>query len=222
MCVHLCMEQKETTIHQSKLRHGPFKINLHPRDYFQGNPYRSDRPLPPAQKPLPPGQKVPPVPFKPPSPSKKVTIPLSAVLHLDYREVFDWMTCHMFVLYSILLYSLCVCADVSCVRLEEWKQGRLTLIPHTLLTRTSFAVPNQPINSQFSVLFLVLRVHLSRASSPSMLTGGSLSLSSDPHLLCSHMEGSQVLLVTTWTSQWLLLIYRKVPNLRRPHFTWHF
>ncbi|XP_051277241.1 UPF0602 protein C4orf47 homolog isoform X1 [Dicentrarchus labrax] len=64
--------KREATIHRSKLRDGPFKLNLHPRDYFQGNPYRSDKPLPPAQKPLPPGQKVSPVPFKPSSPSKKI------------------------------------------------------------------------------------------------------------------------------------------------------
>ncbi|KAG8003785.1 UPF0602 protein C4orf47-like protein, partial [Nibea albiflora] len=63
---------REATVHRSKLRGGPFKLNLHPSDYFQGNPYRSDKPLPPANKPVPPGQKVTPVPFKPPSPSKKI------------------------------------------------------------------------------------------------------------------------------------------------------
>ncbi|XP_070693439.1 cilia-and flagella-associated protein 96 [Pempheris klunzingeri] len=63
--------QKEAAIHRSKLRDGPFKVNLHPRDYFQGNPYRSDKPLPPPYKPLPPAQSVA-VPFKPPSPSKKI------------------------------------------------------------------------------------------------------------------------------------------------------
>nr|XP_046262701.1 UPF0602 protein C4orf47 homolog isoform X2 [Scatophagus argus]XP_046262702.1 UPF0602 protein C4orf47 homolog isoform X2 [Scatophagus argus]XP_046262704.1 UPF0602 protein C4orf47 homolog isoform X2 [Scatophagus argus] len=64
--------KKEETIHRSKFKNGPFKINLHPRDYFQSNPYRSDKPLPPAHKPLPPGRKVSPVPFKPASPSKKM------------------------------------------------------------------------------------------------------------------------------------------------------
>ncbi|XP_044061280.1 UPF0602 protein C4orf47 homolog isoform X1 [Siniperca chuatsi] len=64
--------KKEAAIHRSKLKDGPFKLNLHPRDYFQGNPYRSDKPLPPAHKPLQPAQTVPPVPFKPPSPSKKI------------------------------------------------------------------------------------------------------------------------------------------------------
>ncbi|XP_068181739.1 cilia-and flagella-associated protein 96 isoform X2 [Antennarius striatus] len=63
--------KKEATIHRSKFRDGPFKLNLHPRDYFQSNPFRSDKPLPPVQKPLPPTHKVSPVPFKPSSPSKK-------------------------------------------------------------------------------------------------------------------------------------------------------
>ncbi|XP_040904660.1 UPF0602 protein C4orf47 homolog [Toxotes jaculatrix] len=64
--------KKEAAMHRSKIRYGPFKLNLHPRDYFQGNPYHSDKPLSPAYKPLPPAQKVPPLPFKPPSPSKRI------------------------------------------------------------------------------------------------------------------------------------------------------
>ncbi|XP_033949372.1 cilia-and flagella-associated protein 96 [Pseudochaenichthys georgianus] len=64
--------KKEAAIHHSKLKDGPFRLNLHPRDYFQGNPYRSDKPLPPANKPLPSDQKMSVVPFKPPSPNKKI------------------------------------------------------------------------------------------------------------------------------------------------------
>ncbi|KAM7417061.1 hypothetical protein PAMA_016935 [Pampus argenteus] len=64
--------KKEAVIHRSKLRHGPFRLNLHPRDYFQGNPYHGDKPLPPTHKPLPPTQKVSAVPFKPSSPSKRI------------------------------------------------------------------------------------------------------------------------------------------------------
>lgn len=64
--------KKEAAIHRSKFRDGPFKLNLHPRDYFQGNPYHSDKPLAPAHKPLPPAQKVSPAPFKPSSPSKQI------------------------------------------------------------------------------------------------------------------------------------------------------
>ncbi|XP_035017576.2 UPF0602 protein C4orf47 homolog [Hippoglossus stenolepis] len=64
--------KREAAIHRSKLRDGPFKLNLHPRDYFQGNPYHSNKPLMPAQKPLPPAQNMSPVPFKPPSPGKRI------------------------------------------------------------------------------------------------------------------------------------------------------
>ncbi|XP_074503933.1 cilia-and flagella-associated protein 96 isoform X1 [Sebastes fasciatus] len=64
--------EKETAIHRSKVRDGPFQLNLHPRDYFQGNPYRSDKPRPPSHKPLPAAQRVSAVPFKPSSPSKKI------------------------------------------------------------------------------------------------------------------------------------------------------
>lgn len=66
------MTQKEAAIHRSKFKSGPFKSSLHPRDYFQSNPYQSDKPLPSAHKPLPAGQKVSSVPFKPPSLGKKV------------------------------------------------------------------------------------------------------------------------------------------------------
>uniref|UniRef100_A0A3P8S1Y1 Cilia-and flagella-associated protein 96 n=1 Tax=Amphiprion percula TaxID=161767 RepID=A0A3P8S1Y1_AMPPE len=65
-------EVLKAAIHRSRLRDGPFKLNLYPRDYFQGNPYRSDKPLLPAHKPLPPAQKDSPVPFKPSSPSKRI------------------------------------------------------------------------------------------------------------------------------------------------------
>ncbi|XP_026186265.1 cilia-and flagella-associated protein 96 isoform X2 [Mastacembelus armatus] len=64
--------KKEAAIHRSKLKGGPFRLNLHPRDLFQGNPYGNDKPLPPAPKLLPSRQKVSPAPFKPPSPGKQI------------------------------------------------------------------------------------------------------------------------------------------------------
>ncbi|XP_018549878.1 UPF0602 protein C4orf47 homolog [Lates calcarifer] len=64
--------KKEAASNRSKLRDGPFKLNLHPRDYFQDNPYRSDKPLSPAQKRPLLAQKVSPAPFKPPSPGKRI------------------------------------------------------------------------------------------------------------------------------------------------------
>lgn len=159
MCVCLCPIQKEAAIHRSKLRDGPFKLNLHPRDYFQGNPYHSDKPLSPAHKPLPPVQKVSPVPFKPPSPSKRVTV-CSTVLAGSY------VTC---LIQSRLFYtlkvSLHVYVHVCCLRLEEWRPEHLTLIPHILLIHSSFAVPNWPIKSQSFAQPLVLKAHLWRVSS---------------------------------------------------------
>ncbi|XP_028272681.1 cilia-and flagella-associated protein 96 [Parambassis ranga] len=64
--------KKEAAVHHSKLRDGPFKLSSHPKDYFQSNPYHSDKPLPPANKPLPLAKKVSLLPFKPPSPSKRM------------------------------------------------------------------------------------------------------------------------------------------------------
>lgn len=70
----MCLMQKEAALSRSKLRDGPFKLNLHPRDYFQDNPFHSNKPLPPAPRLLSPSQKVSPPPFKPSSPSKRVTL----------------------------------------------------------------------------------------------------------------------------------------------------
>ncbi|KAG7518276.1 hypothetical protein JOB18_029824 [Solea senegalensis] len=63
--------KKEAAIHRSKFRDGPFKLNLHPRAFFQTNPYHGNKPLSAPHKPRPPAQKAPPVPFKPSSPSKR-------------------------------------------------------------------------------------------------------------------------------------------------------
>ncbi|XP_075869764.1 cilia-and flagella-associated protein 96-like [Nelusetta ayraudi] len=63
--------KKEAAIHHSRVKNGPFTSSLHPRDYFQSNPFRSSKPLPPAHKPLPAAQATPPVPFKPSSLGKK-------------------------------------------------------------------------------------------------------------------------------------------------------
>lgn len=166
-----CMIQQEAIIHRSKFRNGPFKINLHPRDYFQSNPYRSDKPFSPAQKSLPLGKKESPVPFKPPSLGKKVNIPPSCEkLNADHI---------LSLICDVYLTCLCVYVNASFLRLEEWKLGPLVLTPHILLIHMSSIGPNQTTKNQSSVLHLVLRVHLSRVSLPSMLTGCSLSVVSD-------------------------------------------
>ncbi|CAL8264301.1 unnamed protein product [Lota lota] len=63
--------QSETATNRSKFKSGPFKLNLHPKDYFHDNPYFSNKPLPPAQKPLPATKQFL-VPFKPSSPTKQI------------------------------------------------------------------------------------------------------------------------------------------------------
>jgi len=68
---HFSNFQKEQSIHKNTMKGGPFRLNLCPASYFDGNPYRSDRPLRPARSA---SRKLPPVkPFKPSSPAKKVS-----------------------------------------------------------------------------------------------------------------------------------------------------
>lgn len=62
--------KKEVAQHKASMKAGAFRLNMHPQDYFDGNPYRSDKPLPPVKKPLSAGPKDL-KPFKPSSPGKK-------------------------------------------------------------------------------------------------------------------------------------------------------
>lgn len=62
--------QKEFESHKSRLKGGAFRLNLHPKDYFDMNPFGSDKPLPPLKKKA---EKKPIVKvFKPSSPAKEV------------------------------------------------------------------------------------------------------------------------------------------------------
>ena len=65
------MLQSQTAAHRSKYKSGPFKLHLHPKDYFHDNPYFNNKPLPPAEKPLPATKQFS-IPFKPSSPTKQV------------------------------------------------------------------------------------------------------------------------------------------------------
>ncbi|XP_067884888.1 cilia-and flagella-associated protein 96 [Heterodontus francisci] len=53
---------------KDQLLGGPFRLNLYPRDYFDSNPYRSEKVLPPIKQ-VAPVKKIE-TPFKPPSPGK--------------------------------------------------------------------------------------------------------------------------------------------------------
>ncbi|CAJ0956325.1 unnamed protein product [Ranitomeya imitator] len=61
--------QKEMERHKSKLKAGAFRLNLYPKEYFDINPYRTDKPLPPlkSKKEMKANVK----PFKPSSPGKE-------------------------------------------------------------------------------------------------------------------------------------------------------
>ena len=62
--------QKENQNHRQALKGGAFRLNMHPQSYFDGNPYRSDKPLGPPKKE---GSTVKDIkPFKPSSPAKAV------------------------------------------------------------------------------------------------------------------------------------------------------
>ncbi|XP_070544417.1 cilia-and flagella-associated protein 96-like [Ptychodera flava] len=64
------LRRKEQLGHKSMLKGGSFKLNMHPKDYFDGNPYRTDKPLPPLKKTGSAKKDV--KPFKPSSPAKHI------------------------------------------------------------------------------------------------------------------------------------------------------
>ena len=65
--------QKEMAQHKGSLKGGAFRLNMHPQSFFDGNPFRMDKPLPPVRKTTSAGPKDL-KPFKPSSPGKKVCI----------------------------------------------------------------------------------------------------------------------------------------------------
>lgn len=62
------MRKKEQEKEKNKMKGGPFKLNGHPDEYFDGNPYKSTKSLPEHKESKPSGEK--PKPFKPSSPAK--------------------------------------------------------------------------------------------------------------------------------------------------------
>ncbi|XP_076877430.1 cilia-and flagella-associated protein 96 [Brachyhypopomus gauderio] len=63
--------KREMAAHKSKLKGGPFRSNLHPKECFDSNPYKSERPLPASNKSEEKKTHFA-VPFKPSSPSKTI------------------------------------------------------------------------------------------------------------------------------------------------------
>jgi len=64
------LRRKEQQSHKAQLKGGAFKLNMHPKDYFDSNPYHTDKPLPPIKKSASGKRDV--KPFKPSSPAKAV------------------------------------------------------------------------------------------------------------------------------------------------------
>lgn len=61
--------KKENESHRKALKGGAFKLNMHPKSFFDENPYRTDKPIPPGK---PKSDKLADIkPFKPSSPGKK-------------------------------------------------------------------------------------------------------------------------------------------------------
>ncbi|XP_049722221.1 UPF0602 protein C4orf47 homolog isoform X4 [Elephas maximus indicus] len=60
---------KENEAHRHLLKGSPFKLNSYPKEYFDNNPYFSNKPLPPIKKAEKRGSVA--TPFKPSSPGKK-------------------------------------------------------------------------------------------------------------------------------------------------------
>ena len=54
------------------MKGGAFKLNMAPKEYFDENPFRSDKPLPPAKK-LPSAKETA-KPFRPSNPGKIVSV----------------------------------------------------------------------------------------------------------------------------------------------------
>ncbi|XP_063045524.1 cilia-and flagella-associated protein 96 [Engraulis encrasicolus] len=63
--------KREITDHKTKLKGGPFRLNLHPKVFFDGNPYKVEKPVPQSKKTEDRKHRFA-VPFKPTSPSKSM------------------------------------------------------------------------------------------------------------------------------------------------------
>ncbi|XP_060782943.1 cilia-and flagella-associated protein 96 [Neoarius graeffei] len=64
------LQKGETAAHKSQMKGGPFRLNLHPIECFDSNPYKLNKPLPPSNVAEVKKTHFA-VPFKPTSPSKK-------------------------------------------------------------------------------------------------------------------------------------------------------
>ena len=86
--------QKLLEQHRGKMKGGSFKLNMHPKAYFDEKPYTSDKPLPPMKK-VPPSKPIP-TAFKPSHPAKKVRV-----------SYWVWLKMFKELLFGIQMYVFC-------------------------------------------------------------------------------------------------------------------
>jgi len=88
MCMFMCLSvrecvmmgvQRENEAHRKLTKGGAFRLNMAPRDYFDENPFKNDKPLPPTRKLA--EKRLDLKPFKPSSPSKMVRYFMLSVSH---------------------------------------------------------------------------------------------------------------------------------------------
>ena len=73
VCILCFRLQKAIDSHRKALKGGAFRLSSFPQSFFDDNPFRSDRSLPPLQKTEFKSDGL--QPFKPSSPAKRVRLP---------------------------------------------------------------------------------------------------------------------------------------------------
>ena len=114
--------QKEHKEDKKLVKGGAFKLNSHPKDLFDENPYRHDRPLPPAKDPHTSKDK--PKPFKPSNPAKLVSLSYLSAIRINMLTQ-SLASSHGQYYIGVGIFCL--------FRLAVVKQGHLTLIQSTLM-----------------------------------------------------------------------------------------
>ena len=115
--------QKEHKEDKKLVKGGAFKLNSHPKDLFDENPYRHDRPLPPIKDPKTSKDK--PKPFKPSNPAKLVSLSYLSAIKINNMLTQSLASSHGQYYIGVGMFHL--------FRLAVVKQGPLTLIQSTLM-----------------------------------------------------------------------------------------
>ena len=82
-CCAFTRPQKENEHHRKAMKGAAFRLNMHPTSYFDSNPFKSDKPLPPAKAPSSTKSDI--KPFRPSNPGRQVCIQI--LLHETYIDV---------------------------------------------------------------------------------------------------------------------------------------